>query len=101
MSYFEPINQFIEYERNQGRHWRKKSMFKLYYSISVTGNSLYKYPLLWIITNRRGYLLRVVYETSYNMGFFLYNDSIWFEHNINHNARNVRPVVDSIRQFWP
>ncbi|OKO98813.1 hypothetical protein [Xenorhabdus eapokensis] len=100
MSYFERINRFIEYERGQGRHWRKKSMTQLYYSRSMTGGLLYEYPILWIMTNQSGYLRRVVYEVSHNMGFCLYNNSIWFEYNVNHNASNMLPAVDSIRQFW-
>ncbi len=100
MSYFERIDSFMEYEKNQGRHWRKKSMFKLFYSNSVTGNSLYEYPLLWILTNPKGHLCNVTYEMSHHMGFALHLEGIWFEHNIHRLPGYMRVTVGSIRQFW-
>ncbi|MBD2812538.1 hypothetical protein ID853_17040 [Xenorhabdus sp. Vera] len=95
------IGSFIEYEKSQGRQWRKKGIGQLYYSNFVTGGSRYNYPILWIVLDSRGNLKSVSYETGHHMGYTLYLNDIWFEYNVNHHARDVRAAVGSIRQFWP
>ncbi|OTA18828.1 hypothetical protein Xbed_02945 [Xenorhabdus beddingii] len=101
MSYsFRRIDSFLEYERSQGRHWKKRSENQLYYS--VNGNSRHEYPVLWISFSdlQCHNLADIEYEINPDMGYLLYHHGVWNQHNVINNARNIRVVIDSIIEIW-
>ncbi|OTA16763.1 hypothetical protein Xbed_03426 [Xenorhabdus beddingii] len=104
MSYFlRRIDRFLEHERSQGRNWKKRNENQLYYS--VTGNSRYEYPVVWIAFHdlQCNDLTDIVYQTGSSMGCVLYHQGVWNQHNvvsITHNVRNMSVIINSIVESW-
>ncbi|CDH31236.1 hypothetical protein [Xenorhabdus bovienii] len=95
------VGCFMEYEEGQGRHWKRKSMLRIYYSNVVTEDSRYDYPFLWLKHNYSGGLESLHYVTSRNKGYTLFLNNTWYRANIGVCARDMSAIVHSIRQFWP
>ncbi|MDE9455774.1 hypothetical protein KKJ05_18845 [Xenorhabdus bovienii] len=128
-TYISHINDFLEQERRQGRHWRPhRAINEFYYAgpAIITGHPGNHYPLLHLVFSFNGFPESLIYFTgpsprpissfvpsivpnfdlhfdidvNHSMCVVLYRNSFWFESSVDQLPRDMQNATRALMAHW-